>query len=198
MKLIAAAMALSLLSSPAYGFSSFSNKDAALAKIPGLVELCGQTPTAPAKVRGSSPLKPLRRTVPRFVESVEVWLACAAAIQTHIQYILNDMPSGDANRLVVAYLNTDYEQQYANLNAEVETFADRVNQSGDWQIVSPVVEDLHKRQCGGSEEAEVLCYMRSKTFASHPNKPLPVKPDGPVHWTPVTPTKFTERTEPGT
>ncbi len=168
---------------------------AALSKIPRLSEFCGTPPEAPTKVRGSSPLKPLRPSVSRFVEDVDGWVSCASDTHDHVQQVIDDMPAGDANKQVVAYLNSDYEQHFLMLNGEIETFANRVNRSGNWQTVSLVVEDLKTRGCGGSKQTEVLCAMRRQTFASHLNKPLPVKPDGPVHWTTVSPPLFTTKAE---
>jgi hypothetical protein len=186
MKKLSSLLLVSVIAAPAYA----GDLDTALSKIPSVGELCGAVPTAPARVRQPEGHKLLTRAGKKFAFAADEWLACATETSAKTQLILADMQDGAAKDAVIDHLNTDYAEQYAGLNTQLERFEDRANVShGQWSQANLVLPNGHV-SCHGTKDQQRLCFSRNATYLTEYRTRVQEKLTQPVSIKRQTPPTF--------
>ncbi|TNE66928.1 MAG: hypothetical protein EP335_02650 [Alphaproteobacteria bacterium] len=165
--------------------------EAALAELPSLVELCGEVPEAPNNVRRYNPIKPLQKSVSRFVDATEDRIACANDVFADTRDILLTVRDQKALVAIIDHVNKDFTDYFAALNSQSELLATRISHQVDWKDKTLVAPEQRLRSCvRNSVESARLCDLRNATFASHINMPKFRGRISPAHWEAVDPPQF--------
>ena len=165
--------------------------EAALARVPGLSDLCGAVPMAPAKVRGNSIHHPVRRSVKTYIQDTNDWLDCAAEQHVRIQGFVDDMRDDWQRSVLVDHLNRDFQDNYAVLNAQTHALAQRVNYRLTW-LERPLRPAVASSGVGLSNSAANVLLRKTKklTYKADFNRPFYDPSRLLLKWEPLEPLQF--------